>query len=292
MLSVKLCDVKLENPTILASGVLGVSGKLMSRVFENGVGAVTTKSISLEPREGHKNPTVLAGDDFIINAVGLSNPGVKASLKEIRYVKSKGIPIIASIVGKDVKDFGVVAKEVSKAKPDFVEVNISCPNVEDELGKPFACSVSDSSAVVKEVKANTSIPIIVKLAPNVSDIKVIAKAVEDAGADVISAINTVGPEKNEFLANKAGGVSGPKIKKIALEKVRSICSVVKIPVIGIGGISTGADAIEMLKAGAVCVGIGSGVYFRGIDVFSKVCDEIKEYMGKNNIKSVDEIKDK
>lgn len=291
MLSLRICNVELDNPTILASGVLGISGRLLVRAANNGAGAVTSKSISLEPREGHKNPTVLAGEDYIINAVGLSNPGVKEFAKEVEYaVRYANAPVIASIVAKKVDEFGAVAKEISKSKPDFIEVNISCPNVEDEFGKPFACHAEDAAAVAKSVKKNTAIPVIIKLSPNVDDIASIARAVERAGADAISAINTVGPERNEFLANKSGGVSGPKIRKLAIKNVKEIAGAVKIPIIGVGGITYGRDAVEMLKAGATCVGIGSAVYFRGITVFKKVNDEIKDYMRKNGLKSIDEIR--
>jgi len=289
MLSIKVCNVNLDNPTVLASGILGMSGKLLVRVAKNGAGAVTTKSISLKERKGHKNPTVLAGKDFLTNAVGLSNPGVKEFMDEIRYaIKYSNVPVIVSIFASTIKEFGLVTKEISN-KPDFIEVNISCPNVEDEFGKPFACDEKDVADVTKTVKANTKIPVIVKLSPNVEDIGMIARAVEKAGADAISAINTVGPEKNEFLANKEGGISGPRIRKIALEKVSEIYKSVKLPIIGIGGVTYGKDAIEMIKAGASAVGIGSAVYFRGIDVFKKVCDEMKTWMKANNYKSIDEL---
>jgi dihydroorotate dehydrogenase (NAD+) catalytic subunit len=297
MLQTNLCKVRLENPTVLASGILGVSGKLMVRVADNGAGAVTTKSVFLTEREGHPNPTVLAGKDFVINAVGLSGPGVEEEAEEISYVKKNTkAPIIASIAAGNVKDFGLVAKKVSLAKPDLIEVNISCPNVECEFGKPFGTDPKIAAKVTEQVKANTNIPIIVKLSPNVDDISVIAKAVEKAGADAVSAINTVGPQKlvdkrtgKPFLANKKGGISGPKILPIALKLVKQISNEVKIPILGIGGITYGKDAVKMIKAGACAVGIGSAVYFREIDVFRKVCDEIKQIMKKERFKSIGEM---
>jgi dihydroorotate dehydrogenase (NAD+) catalytic subunit len=297
MLQTKINKVRLENPTVLASGFLGVSGKLMCRVASNGAGAVTSKSVFLKERNGHPNPTVLAGKDFIINAVGLSGVGVEEETEEIKYVKKEAnVPVIASIAGGDVKEFGLVAKKISIAKPDLIEVNISCPNVESEFGKPFGTDARVSAKVTEIVKANTSIPIIVKLSPNVNDIGSIAKAVEKAGADAISAINTVGPELikdkktgKPFLANGKGGVSGPKILPIALEKVKEIYNSVKIPIIGIGGVTYGKDAVKMIKSGACAVGIGSGVYFREIDVFKKVCDEMKEIMKKEGFKSIEEM---
>ncbi|MDP7180078.1 MAG: tRNA-dihydrouridine synthase [Candidatus Woesearchaeota archaeon] len=286
MLGVELCGVKLESPLVLASGILGVSGKLVSR-FK--VGAVTMKTLTLESRDGHKNPTILAGDDYLINAVGLSNPGVLEGLREVDVAAESNV-VIVSISGGTVADFGKLAEEVSKSKASFIEVNISCPNVEDDLGRPFACTASDAAAVTKIVKENSSLPVIVKLSPNVDDIQKIAKSVEDAGADALCCFNTFGPEENEFLSNKKGGVSGPKIFKKALMMVSDVAAVVKVPVIATGGITYGKDAIEMLKVGATCVGIGSGVYFRGIEVFDKVNLEIKEYMVKKGLKTVGEIR--
>ena len=286
MLSVELCGVKLESPLMLASGILGVSGKLVGRVK---AGAVTMKTLTLESRDGHKNPTILAGDDYLINAVGLSNPGVEEGLKEVDVAASSGMVVIVSISGGTVGDFGKLAMEVSKSKASMIEVNISCPNVEDDLGRPFACTASDAAAVTKIVKENSSLPVIVKLSPNVDDIQKIAKSVEDAGADALCCFNTFGPEENEFLSNKKGGVSGPKIFKKALMMVSDVASAVKIPVIATGGVTYGKDAIDMLKVGARCVGIGSGVYFRGVDVFEKINSEIKEYMVKNGLKSISEI---
>lgn len=297
MLQTKICKVRLENPTVLASGILGVSGKLMCRVAANGAGAVTSKSVFVNEREGHPNPTILAGKDFVYNAVGLSGPGVEEESEEIKYIKKNTkVPVIASIAGGNVKEFGLVAKKISNAKPDLIEVNISCPNVESEFGKPFGTDAKIAAKVTEIVKENTNIPIIVKLSPNVDNISLIAKAVEKAGADAICAINTVGPEKildkktgKAFLANKAGGVSGPKILPIALEKVKEVYNAVKVPIIGTGGVTYGKDAVKMIMAGASAVGIGSGVYFREIDIFKKVCDEMKDIMKKKGYKSIEEM---
>jgi len=297
MLQTKICKVRLENPTVLASGILGVSGKLMVRAAQNGAGAVTTKSVFVNEREGHPNPTVLAGKDFLINAVGLSGPGVEGESEEIKYIKKNTkAPVIASIAGGTVKEFGAVAKKISLAKPDLIEVNISCPNVEAEFGKPFGTDAKVAAKVTETVKENTSIPIIVKLTPNVEDIASIAKAVEKAGADAVSAINTVGPEKivdtitgKPFLANKSGGISGPRIFPISTRMVKQIYRTVKIPIIGMGGVTYGKDAVKMIKMGACAVGVGSAVYFREIDVFKKICDEMRLIMKKEGFKSIDEM---
>ena len=300
MLNVEFCGVKMENPTVLASGFLGVSGEYLAEVARKGAGAVTFKSISLEPREGHKNPTVLEYGHGVINAVGLSNAGAEDSIDEIKHaVENCQSPVIVSIFGSKVSEYGEVAKKVSEAKPHFIEANISCPNVEDEFGKPFATDPKLSGEVVKVIKENTGIPLIVKLSPNVPNIGEIAKAVEKAGADAINVINTVGPgmvidieSGKPVLANKVGGLSGPPIKPIAVKCVYDVYKAVKIPIIGTGGVTNGLDAIEMIMAGATCVGIGSGIYYRGIGIFKQVCDEMQEWMKKNNFKNLDEIRGK
>jgi len=296
-LTTKLLNKKLNNPLILASGILGVTGASLVKVAKSGAGALTTKSISVKERKGHKCPVILSYETFTINAVGLSNAGVKETLPEIEYAKKNAnVPVIASIFASSVEEFGKVAKEVSKAKPDFIEINISCPNVEDEFGKPFSSDPEIASDVVKTVKQNTNIPIITKLSPNVANIGLIAKACESAGTDIISAINTAGPgmvidiySKQPILQNKVGGLSGPAIKPIAVKCVYDIYKAVKVPIIGIGGITNGKDAIEIMMAGASAVGVGSAVYYRGIDVFSKINKEIKDFMKKNGYKKLDEL---
>lgn len=297
MLSTKLGKITLKNPLILGSGILGVTGASLVNVAKNGAAGVTTKSISMNPREGHPNPTVLVYSEGLINAVGLSNEGVEKSIEEIKYARDHSdAVIIASIVGFSIEEFGRIAKEISKANPHMIELNLSCPNVEDEHGKPYATDAKLAAAAVHEVKKNTKLPIIAKLSPNVNNIAEIAQAVEKAGADAICAINTVGPgmvininAAKPVLANKAGGVSGPAIKPIAVRCVYDIYKAVNIPIIGIGGITTGEDAVEMMMAGASAVGIGSAVYYRGIEVFDKINSEIQEFMKKHGYKSISEI---
>lgn len=297
-ISTKFCGVKLENPTILASGILGVTGSSLCFVAGNGAGAVTTKSIGIEERKGHPAPILLEWEKGMINAVGLSSPGIEPSLEELGYaVKNCKSPVIASIFAPTTKQFGKVAKLVSKIRPSMVEVNISCPNVEAEFGKPFGADPKTSADVTKIVKKNTKIPVIVKLSPNVPNIKIIAKAVEKAGADAICAINTVGPGMlidiktgKPLLANKVGGLSGPAIRPLAVRCVYDIYEAVKIPIIGTGGVTYGKDAVEIIMAGASAVGIGSAVYYRGIDVFKKVADEIEDFMLKQGYNSLKEFR--
>ena len=293
MLGVKLCNIKLDNPTVLASGFLGTSVGLMKRVADNGAGAVTTKSIGPIERDGHNNPAVVEIKDGIYNAVGLPSPGYLNMGREFRGWKGLKIPLIASIYGSSVEDYVKIAEHLQKYKPNIIELNVSCPNKED--GMIFGLSEESTKKLVKAVKSVSAIPIMPKLTPNCDCISDIATAAEEAGADAISAINTVQKEiihpelKKPLLAFGKGGVSGPVIKKIALDKVKEISSAVKIPIVGIGGITYGKDAIEMLKAGATAVGIGSGIYYRGIDVFKKVCDEMKRIMKREGIKSLEEL---
>jgi len=293
-LSTKICGEVFRSPLVLASGILGTEAKLLARVANSGAGAVTTKSCGLLPRKGHENPTVLAWEHGVINAVGLTNPGVEQEIKEIRELKKLvgETKIIASFFGSTVKEFVQVAERLSLAQPDFLELNISCPNIESEFGQPFGVSPKDTLAVTKAVKKVSSIPIIVKLSPNVTDIKTIAKAAEDGGADALSAINTlVGmvidiESGKPILTNKTGGISGPAIRPMAVRCIYDVVNAVKIPVIGVGGVSCGEDAIQMMMAGASAVGIGSAVYYQGLNVFKKINKEIKEFMRNHNYKSI------
>lgn len=296
-LSIKFLGIEFANPTVLASGIYPTEASAMLRAIENGAGGVTTKSIWLEAHKGHPAPTLLTTEHFTINAVGLSDYGIEKSGKEILAYKEKcEVPIIASIVAGTKTDFGLLAEKISAFKPDIIEVNISCPNVENEFGKPFACDAKDAAEVMKIVKNRTSLPVIVKLSPNVLDISEIARAVLDAGADGFCAVNTFGPgmvidleKRTPFLSNKVGGVSGPGIKPLAVRCVYDIYKATKLPIIGMGGITTGLDAIEFMMAGASLIGIGAAVYTRGPDAFKLICSEMNEWLEKHNIKDLDEI---
>ena len=284
---------KFDNPIVVASGILGVTGSCMVRNIKEGAGGVTMKSVSIEPREGHVNPTITTGNCFVINAVGLSNAGVEKSNKEIEYYKENSqAPIIASIFAGDIEEFGTLAKEISKSEPDFIEVNISCPNVKDEFGKPFASDSKLASQITKIVKKNTKIKVTIKLSPNVESIATIAKAVEEVGADAICAVNTfngtmIDVRTRKFvLTNRFGGVSGPAIKPMAVKAVYDIAQAVKIPIIGTGGVTTGEDVMEMMLAGATLVGVGSAVYFEDRKIFGKMMKEVRGIMREEKIKNL------
>ncbi|MFH0817902.1 MAG: dihydroorotate dehydrogenase [Candidatus Micrarchaeota archaeon] len=298
LLGAKFCEIELKNPTVLNSGYLGVNSEALIRVAKLGAGAVTTKSCGPKPRGGHPNPTVLQFGDVIINAVGLSNPGVDTEVPDLlRAVRETNVPVIASIFAESAEGYVEVAQKISKAKPAFIELNMSCPNVQVEMGIPFACDSRTAAQVVEMVKGSVKIPIIAKLSPNVPDIASIAKSVEEAGADAINAINTVGPgmvidveARKPVLANKVGGMSGPAVKPIAVRCVWQISRAVEIPVIGTGGIITGRDAVEIMMAGASAVGIGSALHYRGNDAFKLICSEIEEFMKKNGYSKLEELR--
>jgi len=297
MLTTSLCRVKLKNPTILASGILGSSAASLARVANAGAGAVTKKSIGPKPWEGHDNPTMVEVTGGYLNAMGLPTPSVEESLTELaEYNRLSQTPLIASFYGQKFEDFPELARRLD-GKADLLEANISCPNVEREFGKQFAGSCEDAAAVVKAIKAVSKTPLFVKLSPSVPSIREIARAVEKAGADGITAVNTVGPgmvidlkTRRPVLANKMGGMSGPAVKPIMIRCVYDIYEVVKIPIIATGGILTGEDAAEAIMAGASAVGIGTGVKYRGIEVFKLVCKELEGFMKEEKFGSIEEIK--
>jgi len=292
-MSIQFLQRTLKNHTVLASGILGNSKDILERVYENGCGLVTLKSIGPEQRDGHKNPTVIDLGCGMINAVGLPSPGYLNMENEWAELENRNFPIIASIYGGSVDEYRRVAEYVSAKKPDFIEINISCPNSEQH-GMIFGINRESSRDVVSAVKSVISVPLIVKLTPQAPDIADIAKTCEDAGADAICAINTVGPgmvidieSGRPVLAFKKGGLSGPMIKPIAVRCVFDIYKAVSIPIIGLGGIMTGEDAIEMIMAGASLVGIGTAVRYRGIDVFKKVADEMDAWLKSHNLSHTD-----
>jgi len=279
----------LKNNMVLASGVLGNNYDILERVHKNGCGLVTMKSIGPESRDGHKNPTVIDLGHGMINAVGLPTPGYLNMEDEWKDLEKRDFPLIASVYGGSVREYQMVAEFVSAKEPDFIEINISCPNSEKH-GMLFGVNSKSSHDVVSAVKNVINVPLIVKLSPQALDIGEIAKACEDAGADAICAINTLGPgmlidieSQMPVLAFKKGGLSGPMIKPVAIRCVFDIYKAVKIPIIGLGGITTGKDAIEIIMAGASLVGIGSAVKYRGIDVFQKVTRQMDTWLRDHDL---------
>jgi dihydroorotate dehydrogenase (NAD+) catalytic subunit len=298
-LGVNFLGVKFKNPIILASGILGMTAASLESAVRNGAGGVTTKSTNLEGRDGHPNPKVITYESGMLNCYGLTNAGIDQEKEEIILFKSRRpkTPLILSIFGFSVEEFKKVAKEADKTIADFLEINISCPNVQAEHGRPFGCVPGMPTQVIKAIKKVTSKKLIVKLSPNVLDIKEIAKEVEAAGADAISAINTLGPgmvinpeARRPVLSAMVGGISGPAIRPLAVRMIFDIANTVKIPIIGMGGVTTGRDALEMIMAGASLVAVGSGVYYRGISVFKRIENELTDWMIQNKVADLAEIK--
>ncbi len=294
-MGIRFLGKTLKNTMVLASGILGNNKDILQRVYDNGCALVTMKSIGPEPRDGHNNPTVIDLKHGIINAVGLPTPGYAHMEKEWKDLKNRNFPLSASIYGSSVEEYAMVAQFVSDQKPDMIEINISCPNSEKH-GMIFGVHTQSAHEVVSAVKKVVNVPLIAKLTPQAPDIAEIAKACEDAGADAICAINTVGPGMvidieacTPVLDFKKGGLSGPMIKPVAIRCVYDIYKAVKIPVIGLGGISTGEDAIEMVMAGAYLTGLGSAVKSRGINVFEKVSKEMTRWL-KNHNYTLDDIR--
>jgi dihydroorotate dehydrogenase (NAD+) catalytic subunit len=295
-----ILGVTFDNPTVLASGILGITASTWKLVAKNGAGAITTKSIWLKEHKGHRNPTIISTEHWTLNAVGVPDAGPEKAREEIgEFMKDKPVPLIINLIAETVENYGKTAEALLPLKPDFLEVNISCPNIEDEFGRPFACSAPDAAAVTKAVKkVSKKTPVFIKLSPNVENIGLIAKACADAGADGFTVINTVGPgmaidlrSRMPILANKVGGLSGPGIKPIAVKCVADVYSATKgkLPIIGTGGVYTGDDALEMMLAGAILVGIGTAVGDRGIDVFKNVCDEMQMWCTNEGIDNISDL---
>lgn len=297
-LSTTISGIKLKNPLVLASGIMGVSPASLKMIENGGAGAVTMKSIGPTERHGNKNPTVFVWDHGLINAVGLSNPGINASIPIFKEMqKELSIPVFASTFAGTVGEFVANAEKFTTAGAQMLELNLSCPNTENDLGRMFALDIQKSVEVVTRVKKVVgTTKIFVKLTPDNADIVDVAKAVEAAGADGITAVNTfsgliIEPRvRRPILSNKFGGLSGPAIKPVAVRAVYNIYKAVKIPIIGVGGVMSGLDAAEFIMAGASAVGVGSAIYYRGIDVFKKITDELSQFMQEEGFKTIDEMK--
>ncbi len=294
---INFCGVRFPNPVVLASGIMGVTAASLLKCADSGCGGVTTKSIWLEEHVGHPNPTMVGTPEYFVNAVGVPDAGIEKAREELGvYMDKHPVPLIANIIAKSEDDFYEVTEEVSKLNPDIIEVNISCPNVEDEFGKPLACSAVKVQEVTKNVKSRTDVPVIIKMSPNVTNWVEIAQAAEAAGADGLCCFNTFGPgmavdvdSRSPVLANKVGGVSGPGLRPLVIKMISDIYHAVKIPIIGTGGVITGRDALELMMAGATLVGVGTMVYYRDVEGFGEIVKEIEEWMEQDGTENLQDI---
>jgi len=296
-LKTKFLGHTINSPLVLPAGVIGMAFSGFNISIENGAGIVTSKSLTMKPRTGHRGPIIAEFEGGFLNCMGLCNPGIVDGLAEIDQFKERSdIPVIASVFATNTENFLKLTNYVNKSQANFLELNLSCPNVFDEFGIPIAASQEEVYKIIKAVKQISTLPVIAKLSPNVYDIVSIAKAVESAGADALCMINTVGPGMlidtkmiKPVLFNKFGGLSGPCVKPIALKLIYQTYSAVNIPILGMGGVTYGEDAIEMLMAGAELIGVGTAVHYRGIEVFNKINSEIMEFMAENGYDSLREI---
>jgi dihydroorotate dehydrogenase (NAD+) catalytic subunit len=277
-----------------AAGVLGISMPLLKRVYEGGAGAVVTKSLGPVPRSGHLNPTLISVEGGVLNAMGLPNPGVDYYVKAIKALKEEGIPVVASFFGASIEEFREVAAILSEAGANALEVNVSCPNVEEEMGM-LGADCLNTEKVTAAVKEVSKPPVFVKLSPNVTDIGEIARAAERGGADAITAVNTLRgiavdiDFRRPVLTNVTGGLSGPAIKPVALRCVWEVSKAVDIPVIGCGGISDWRDAVEYLLCGASAVEVGTAIIDGGYDIYGEIAKGIRCYLEANGFKGVKEV---
>jgi dihydroorotate dehydrogenase (NAD+) catalytic subunit len=292
-LRTEIASVKLRNPTMLASGFLDETGGSMGRVYQAGAGAVVTKSIGPQPREGYPNPTIVEIEAGLLNAVGLPNPGIIEYEHEVKRAQAAGAVIIGSVYGKDAKEYASVGAKMSTYGVAAVELNLSCPHAKG-LGTEIAQDEAAVRDFTRAVKDAVEIPVFPKLSPNVQDIATFALAAEEGGADGIVAVNTlkamaITPElKMPSLANKFGGLSGPALRPIGVRAVYDICEKVHIPVIGVGGVGSGRDALEYIMAGASAVQVGTAILSRGLGVFEEITREMAVLLGDGGFHSVRE----
>ena len=294
-LTTRVAGLELKNPTVLASGILGYTAASLQRVVEGGAGAVVTKSVGANPRMGYANPTVVQANCGLINAMGLPNPGIDTYVDEIAFAKTVvQAPLIVSVFGYSAEEYAQVAQKAANADADAIELNVSCPHVE-QTGSEIGQNPALLKEVVSQVKAAVCKPVIVKLSPNVTDIAETAQAAVKAGADALTAINTVkalvidAETALPVLNNVRGGLSGPAIKPIALRSVYDLYEQVKTPILGCGGITTWQDAVEFFLAGASAVQIGTAVALHDPDVFHEITRGVKAYLEKKQHNSVQEI---
>ncbi|MGL4669950.1 MAG: dihydroorotate dehydrogenase [Methanobacteriaceae archaeon] len=316
MLETEIFGVKFKNPLMLAGGIMGSTAASMNWILKSGAGAIVSKSFSKEANPGYVNPTTVEVEGGIINAIGLSSPGVDAFLGELEKVNNNphneqnttktnnSGKLIASIYGSDIDEFSYLCNKIA-SEVDMIELNVSCPHAMGGCGAAIGQDPNLTYEVVKASKKalknkknkfRKNIPIIAKLTPNVTDIVEIATSAEEAGADGLTLINSLGPglkidivTGKPILSNKVGGMSGPAIKPIALRCVWDVYKDTNIPIIGVGGITNYKDVLEFLYAGASAVQIGTGIMYEGVEIFSNINNGLINFMKENKISSLSEI---
>jgi len=291
-ISTKVGQIELERPTMLASGILGISLEVFARLYKDGAGALVTKSLSKEPWDGYPNPTIVGVKSGYLNAVGLSNPGAPYFAKMIE--SNTTVPIIVSLVGSLEEDFVFMIKQFENVKILGYELNLSCPHVE-KVGLDVGDDPDLVKKIVKSVKSHSKVPVIAKVGLGSSDYLETVSAACESGIDGITAINTIRAmgidveTTRPLLSNKIGGLSGSAIKPIAVRCVYEISSKFDIPIIGCGGVSDWEDAVEFILAGASAVQIGSAIGEKWTGIFSEINNGISKYMEKKGISKINEM---
>jgi len=293
-LNTEFAGIGFKNPVVMASGTFGFGREYGEYYDLSELGGICVKGLTAAPRTGNKPPRVAETPMGMLNSVGLQNPGIDAFIRdELPFLRSFDTVVIANISGNTVEEYIEMTEKLSGVGIDMIEVNVSCPNVK-EGGMAFGISAAGVEAVTGAVVKKAAVPVIVKLSPNVTDIAAIAKAAEASGADAISLINTLLGmridivSRKPVLNNNVGGLSGPAVFPVAVRMVWQVSAAVKIPVLGMGGISTGNDAVEMMLAGASLVGVGTACFD---DPYApvRIIKEINEYMENNSISAVNDL---
>ncbi len=291
---INLAGVTLKNPVMTASGTFGSGAEYAEFVDLNQLGAVVTKGVASVPWEGNPTPRVAETYGGMLNAVGLQNPGIDLFVeRDVPFLAKYDTRIVVNVCGRTKEDYCEVVSRLSGQPVDLLEINISCPNVK-EGGIAFGQNPKSVEEITKEVKKCASQPIIMKLSPNVTDISEMARAAEAGGADAVSLINTLTGMKIDIhkrafaLANKTGGLSGPAIHPIAVRMVYEAAHAVKIPVVGMGGIASAEDAIEMILAGATAISVGTANFYNPT-VTMEIVSGIREYMEQYGVKDIQEL---
>lgn len=292
-LRVSLAGFRLENPLLLASGIVGVTVPSLIRALDSGAGGAISKSIGLEPREGYRNPTLVASDAGLLNAVGLSNPGARVFSEELATVRGKRLPVIVSIFGGGPVEFGRVTELLDNNDFLAYELNLSCPHVEG-VGTEIGHDPAVVASVVRAVREKTKKPIFAKLSANTHRMVEVAKAAIDSGANGLTAINTMRAMTIEVetrrptLTHKFGGLSGAAIRPIAVARIYELYENFRVPIIGCGGVSTWEHAVEMFLAGASAIEVGTALY-GGYAIFDGINAGIREYMARKRYSRVQEM---
>ena len=294
-MAVNIAGMKMKNPVMTASGTFGCGEEYADYVDLNRLGGIVVKGLSLKPRLGNPPPRIMETAGGMLNAVGLQNVGVDAFIEEkLPFLRNYNVAVIANIYGESYTEYAQVAGKLSAAPGvHALEVNVSCPNVK-KGGLSFGADPKAAAEVTRRVKAETHLPVIVKLTPNVTDITIIARAVEEAGADAVSLINTLTgmsidlKNRTPHLKNITGGLSGPAIKPVALRMVWQVAQKVAIPVIGMGGIMTAEDALEFMVAGAKAVQIGTANFINP-RAMMEIIDGMRQYVQENKMKNINDV---